>query len=170
MAGTGGDGVFVSRDGGASWASSSAGLAAGWVERLWGDTRSGTLFAQLATGLYRRDGTSAWTAVTDPFATDGKADVDGFLFDSSSPQTVYAFDTSKYWRSADGGKRWQEVEQKGPSMRDMMKGSTDSAQFASMAQDAGNAKILYAGSWSNDGEGRRGLQDGRRRQEVGALG
>ena len=39
-------------------------------------------------------------------------------------------------------------------MRDMMKGNIDSAQFASLAQDAGNPKILYAGSWSNDGEGR----------------
>jgi photosystem II stability/assembly factor-like uncharacterized protein len=154
LAGTGGEGVFVSRDGGASWAPSGSGLAAGWVKRLWGDARSATLFAQLSTGLYRRDANGAWAEVTDPFTSEDKAaDIDGILFDAGSPQVVYAFDTSKYWRSTDGGRRWQEAEQKGPSMRDMMKGNTDSAQFASMAQDAGNPKILYAGSWSNDSEG-----------------
>ena len=56
LAGAGGDGVFVSRDGGAAWASSSNGLAAGWVTKVWGDTRSGTIFAQLGNGRYRRDG------------------------------------------------------------------------------------------------------------------
>lgn len=145
VAGTGGDGIFASRDGGATWAPSSAGLVAGWVQKLWGDARSGTLFAQLATGLYRRDGESSWTEVTEPFATKGKAEIDGFLFDSGSPQNVYAFDNSKYWRSADGGRRWQEAE---------LKGRSDSAQFASMAQDAANASVLYAGSWSSNGEGR----------------
>ncbi len=42
------------------------------------------------------------------------------------------------------------MEQKGPGVRQMMKGSTDSVQFASMAQDRGNAKTFYVGSWSND--------------------
>jgi photosystem II stability/assembly factor-like uncharacterized protein len=150
VAGAGGDGIFISRDGGASWSPSSKGLAAGWTERLWGDPRSGTLFAQLATGLFRRDA-SGWTEVTEPFADGGEAaDLDGFVFDASAPQTIYAFDTSEYWVSTDGGRRWQKVEQKGPSVRQMMKGSTDSAQFASMAQDSGNAKTFYAGSWSND--------------------
>ena len=38
-------------------------------------------------------------------------------------------------------------------MRDLMKGNLASAQFRSLAQDSGNPKILYAGSWSNDGPG-----------------
>ena len=152
LAGAGGDGIFVSRDGGASWSPSSTGLAAGWTEKLWGDARSATLFAQLATGLYRRDG-SSWAEVTAPFSDGEKAEIDGFLFDSSSPQTLYAFDTSKSWRSTDGGRGWQAVEQKEPSMRDLMKGNTDSVQFAAMAQDSGNPKVFYAGSWSNDGPG-----------------
>jgi photosystem II stability/assembly factor-like uncharacterized protein len=107
------------------------------------------LFAQQVTGLFRREGAS-WTEVTEPFSSGESADLDGFLFDSTSAQTVYAFDTSVYWKSTDGGRRWQKVETKGPGMRQMMKGSTDSVQFASMAQDRGDAKILYAGSWSND--------------------
>lgn len=150
LAGAGGDGIFVSRDGGASWSTSGAGLSAGWTEKLWGDARSATLFAQMATGLFRRDG-AAWVEVTAPFSDGKKAEIDGFLFDASSPQTVYAFDTSTYWRSTDGGRQWQEAERKEPSMRDMMKGNLESAQFASLAQDRGNPKVLYAGSWSNDG-------------------
>jgi photosystem II stability/assembly factor-like uncharacterized protein len=149
VAGAGGDGIFVSRDSGASWSPSSAGLAAGWVEKLWGDPRSATVFAQLATGIFRRDGTS-WTEVTEPFSSGEEADLDGFVFDATSPQTIYALDTSNYWLSSDGGKRWQKVEQKGPGVRQMMKGSTDSVQFLSMAQDRGNAKTIYVGSWSND--------------------
>jgi len=150
IAGAGGDGIFVSSDGGASWSASSTGLAAGWVERLWGDPRSNVLFAQLSTALYRRDG-AAWSEVTDPFTTGEVPDLDGFVFDAANPQTIYALDTSEYWLSSDGGKRFTKVVQKGPGMRQMMKGSTDSVQFNSMAQDRGDAKILYVGSWSNDG-------------------
>jgi photosystem II stability/assembly factor-like uncharacterized protein len=156
LAGAGGDGIHRSVNGGASWTPSSEGLSAGWTEKLWGDSRSATLFVRMSAGFFRRDsaGGTSWTEITDPFATDaGKVDIDGFLFDASSPQSVYAFDTSKYWHSTDGGKRWQEVEQKGPSMRDMMKGNTESAQFASLVQETGNAKVLYAGSWSNDSPG-----------------
>lgn len=150
VAGAGGDGIFVSRDGGASWSPSSRGLAAGWTEKLWGDSRSATLFAQLATGLHRWDG-STWSEVTAPFSDGEKAEIDGFLFDASSPSTIHAFDGSKSWRSTDGGRSWQAVEQKEPSMRDMMKGNLESVQFAALAQDSGNPKIFYAGSWSNDG-------------------
>lgn len=38
-------------------------------------------------------------------------------------------------------------------MRDLMKGNLASAEFRSLAQDAANPKILYAGSWSNDTPG-----------------
>jgi photosystem II stability/assembly factor-like uncharacterized protein len=87
----------------------------------------------------------------EPFASGERPDLDGFVFDATNPQTIYALDTSVYWLSTDGGKRFAKVEQKGPGMRQMMKGSTDSVQFNSMAQDRGDAKILYVGSWSNDG-------------------
>jgi photosystem II stability/assembly factor-like uncharacterized protein len=149
VAGAGGDGIYTSRDGGATWAASSDGLAAGWVEKLWGDPRSATLFAQLATGLFRRDGAS-WSEITTPFSDGDEVDLDGFVFDAASPQTIYALDTSVYWLSTDGGRGWRKVEQKGPGVRQMMKGSTDSVQFVSMVQDRGNAKVIYTGSWSND--------------------
>jgi photosystem II stability/assembly factor-like uncharacterized protein len=149
IAGAGGDGVYTSSDGGATWSSSSVGLAGGWVEEMWGDPRSATVFAQLSTGLFRHDGAS-WTELAEPFASGEEVDLDGFVFDAASPQTIYALDTTFYWLSTDGGKRWQKVEQKGPGVRQMMKGSTDSVQFLSMVQDRGNPKVIYTGSWSND--------------------
>jgi len=152
IAGTG-TGIYQSQDGGDSWSPSSNGFSGGWVKKVWSAPGANVLFAQLSVGLYRYDGPGAWSELTAPFESGKSADIDGILFDAGSAQSLYAFDTSKYWRSSDGGRRWQEVEQKGPSMRDMMKGNTESAQFASLAQDRGNAKTLYAGSWSNDGAG-----------------
>ena len=38
-------------------------------------------------------------------------------------------------------------------MRDLMKGNLASAEFRSLAQDPGNPKTFYAGSWSNDTPG-----------------
>jgi len=153
VAGTGGSGIYQSRDGGASWSPSGSGFSGGWTKALWGAPGSAAIFAQLSVGLFRNDGQGSWSEVSEPFAAGKSADIDGILFDSGSAQSLYAFDTSKYWHSTDGGRRWQEVEQKGPSMKDMMKGNTESAQFASLAQDRGNAKTFYAGSWSNDGAG-----------------
>lgn len=153
VAGTGGSGVFESRDGGASWAPAQEGVATGWVKALWGAPGSAALFAQLSVGLFRFEASGEWSEVQEPFERGKSADLDGILFDGAAGNTLYAFDTSKYWRSSDGGRRWQEVEQKGPSMKEMMKGITESAQFASLAQDRGNAKTFYAGSWSNDGPG-----------------
>ena len=61
---------------------------------------------------------------------------------------------AKAWRSADGGARWTALEQKEPSMREMLKGSLETAQFRSLAQDSGDARVFYAGSVSNDESGK----------------
>ncbi|MEO8277341.1 MAG: hypothetical protein ABI639_14095 [Thermoanaerobaculia bacterium] len=152
IAGSAGDGIFASRDGGASWSASNKGLAAGWTEKLWGAAGSPALFADMSYGLVRREGND-WVEVAESFGRGKLSNSGGFLFDTGSPGLIYAFDGSTYWKSADGGRRWQSVEQKGPSMRDMMKGSTDSVQFASLAVESGNPKTMYAGSRSNDTPG-----------------
>jgi photosystem II stability/assembly factor-like uncharacterized protein len=152
-AASGGEGVYRSDDGGASWRPSSTGLAAGWIEALYASPGSATVFAQTSAGLYLRDGSGPWREVRSPFADDKAAEPDGVLFDRSSPQTLYVFDTSRWWRSTDGGRTFQEVKGKEPSMRDMMKGNLESAQFKSLAQDAADAKTFYAGSWSNSTPG-----------------
>ena len=143
-------GIMRSNDHGASWSPIGTGFAAGWIEKLYAG--GGVVFAQTSVGLFRGDGEGNWTAITEPL-DDSEAEPDGILFDRQSPKTVYAFDTSKLFRSTNGGASWSEVEQKELSMRQMMKGITDQAQFRSFVQDSKDPKVFYAGSWSNSSPG-----------------
>ncbi|MBN1920388.1 MAG: hypothetical protein JW892_04035, partial [Anaerolineae bacterium] len=65
-AGTGGGGVFVSRDGGASWQAASAGLTNTDVRALALDGREGTLYAGTQGGgvFVSRDGGASWQAAS----------------------------------------------------------------------------------------------------------
>ena len=153
LAASAGDGVYRSDDGGATWTPSRVGLAAGWVEKLYGAAGSPSLFAQTVVGLWRRDAAGAWTELQAPFEESDEVKLDGVLFDRRAPQGVWAFDASRAWHSADGGARWEEMKTKEPSLRDMMKGNLELVQFRSLAQDLGDPKVLYAGSWSNDAPG-----------------
>ncbi len=154
LAASAGGGVYRSSNGGASWEPSNPGLSAAWVEQLYAGAGSRTLFAQTATGLFRREATGSWTELSEPFADEGdEAELDGLLFDPQSAETVWAFARSSAWRSSDGGRSFRALEKKEPSMRDLLKGNLASAQFRSLAIDPGNPKILYAGSWSNDEPG-----------------
>lgn len=149
LAASSGAGVYRSADGGASWSPSSSGIAAGWVERLYASPRSPALFAQLGTGFFRRDAGGGWTEMSAPFETDGDpAEPDGLIFERQSAQGLWAFDGGTVWHSADGGKSFAALERQEPSMRELMKGSVENPEFRSLAQDPGNPKILYAGSWS----------------------
>ena len=154
LAATDGGGIYRSEDGGDGWAESSSGLAAGWVEAIWAAPGAAAVFAQ-TSGLQRRDASGAWSELVAPFEDDGdEAEPDGVLFERGSPQSLWLFDYARAWRSSDGGARWQELEQKEPSLREMMKGSLESAQFRSLAQDGGDPKVFYAGSVSNDEPGK----------------
>lgn len=154
LAASGGGGVYRSTDGGASWEPSSDGLAATWVEKLYAASGSGVVFAQTGTGLFRRDPDGSWDEKAEPFEDDGdEVELDGLLFERPSPEAIWAFDGASAWRSSDGGKSFRAFEKKEPSMRDLMKGNLSSAEFRSLAQDPGNPKTFYAGSWSNDTPG-----------------
>ncbi len=154
LAASSGGGVYRSADGGTSWAPSTSGLTAAWVERIYAAPGSAAIFAQTATGLFRRDADGTWAEKAEPFEDGGdEVELDGMLFDGKSPEMVWAFDGSSAWRSSDAGRSFRALEKKEPSMREMMKGNLASAQFRSLAQDPGNPGILYAGSWSNDDPG-----------------
>ena len=173
LAASGGGGIYRSGDGGVSWGPSSPGLAAAWVEKLYAAPGSGVLFAQTATGLFRRDADASWLEQAEPFADDGdEVELDGMLFERPSPEAIWAFDSASAWRSSDGGKSFRALEKKEPSMRELMKGNLASAQFRSLAQDPGNPKILYAGSWSNDDPGQAVWKtvDGGRSWKAAGLG
>lgn len=149
LAASSGAGVYRSSDGGGRWSASSTGLAAGWVEKIFASPRSPALFAQLATGLFRREAGGGWTEIAAPFETDGdKVELDGIMPDRQSAQTLWAFDGGQAWRSSDGGKSFAGLERKEPSMREMMKGTIENPEFKSLVQDPGNPKVFYAGAWS----------------------
>ena len=149
-AGAAGDGLFASADGGRTFEPLGTGLAAGWTERLWASPDgTGPVFAQTGAGLFRRDGPESWTQLREPFSDGGPAKVDGFLFDRSSPKRIWAHRSSSWWRSEDAGRSWSRVEVKGPGMKEMLKGKLAEPQFRSLAQDPGDPKVLYAGSWSS---------------------
>lgn len=151
LVGAGGSGIFRSEDGGSGWAASGAGMAAGWPKRIWGVAGGDALFVQMATGLFERDPDGSWLELERPFSSGKSASLEGILFDRGNPGRGWAFNGSRLWTW--DGRRFQEVEKEEPSLRDMMKGKMASAQFQSLAQDPGNPKVLYAGSWSNDEPG-----------------
>jgi len=149
----GGAGLYKTSDGGGTWSQSNRGLAAAWVKKVWAPAKAGgPLYVQTGVGLFRRDG-GTWAEVRQPFDDDEEATLDGILYDRTSPQTVYAFSGSKYWRSTDGGRSWREPERKEPGLRQMMRGDISDPEFKSMAQDAGDAKTFYAGAWSSSDPG-----------------
>ncbi len=172
-AGTTGKGFFVSNDGGETFTPSSNGLGAGWTEKLFAPSAgAGPIFAQLSVGLYRQDGPGAWTEIQAPFKPGEAAKIDGVLFDRQSAKTVYAHDGGRWWRSDDAGRAWRAVEVPQPGMRDMMKGKISGPSFNSLAQDAGDAKIFYAGgSWSKDMGGaavNKSINGGKKWEAAGA--
>jgi photosystem II stability/assembly factor-like uncharacterized protein len=152
-AATGGTGIYRSDDGGVNWDPAGP-LSAAWVGNVWGAPASdASLFAQTSVGLFRRDAAGEWHAVAAPFDDDGDAELDGMLHDRAAPRVLWAYASSRAWRSGDGGATWQELEREEPSMRQLMRGDLTSVQFRSLAQDAGDARVLYAGAWSNDPPG-----------------
>lgn len=152
--GAGGSGFFKSVDGGDTFEAASAGLAAGWTEKLYAPVSSaGPVFAQMSVGLFRMDEPGAWTEIQAPFKPGEGAKIDGIVFDRDSPKKVYAHDGGRWWRSENAGKSWSEVEVPEPSMRDMIKGKLSDPGFRSLVQDPADAKIFYCGAWSSSEPG-----------------
>src|SRR5207237_802091 len=103
---TAGKGFFISTDGGETFTSSSAGLAAGWTEKVFAPAgAAGPIFAQLSVGLFRQDAPGAWVEIQAPFGSEEKAKIDGIVFDRSAPKRVFAHRREKWWRSEDSGRR-----------------------------------------------------------------
>ena len=172
-AGTTGKGFFKSTDGGETFTPMSNGLGAGWTRKLYAPAGgTGPVFAQLSVGLYRQDGPGAWTELQAPFAPGKKVEIDGVLFDRTSPKRVYAHESARWWSSNDGGRSWEAIAIPEPSMRDMMKGKLSGPSFDALAQDAGDAKIFYAGgSWMKETGGaavNKSTNGGKKWEPAGA--
>jgi photosystem II stability/assembly factor-like uncharacterized protein len=149
-AGAGGSGFFMSSDGGRTFQPSSAGLNAGWTQKLYAPAGSvEPIFAQLSVGLFRMDGPGSWREIQAPFSPGEPAQVDGVVFDRDAPKKVYVHHTSRWWRSEDSGRSWSAIEVPEPSLRNMMKGNLSHPEFKSLVQDPVDGKTFYAGAFSS---------------------
>ncbi|HEV7668492.1 MAG TPA: hypothetical protein VGS22_08220 [Thermoanaerobaculia bacterium] len=112
---TEGLGLFRSRDGGHSWQSASRGLG-GFFELLhlavdpsdpnivFASTFGGARYYQI---WRTADGGETWIpAARPPKAGRFLVQTQDFLFDATSPSTIYAATTSGIFRSSDGGATW----------------------------------------------------------------
>ena len=117
-AGTATGGVFVSRDGGASWSALNAGLGGLDVRALAVDPRnSSVLYAGLEGGgvFKSTDGGAHW--VRGSTGMDPTATVRAIVVDPTDSTIVYAADLrTGVYRSDDGGKLWVQID-KGLTMR-----------------------------------------------------
>jgi photosystem II stability/assembly factor-like uncharacterized protein len=113
-AGTGGAGVFVSRDGGLSWRRGGTGLPADVGVSGIAVSMSSASRVYLSTwqhGAYRSDdGGASWRRI-HPAAT-----VSDVAVDPTNPDTVYLGDAGGYsYKSTDGGATWAEMTLPGQS-------------------------------------------------------
>lgn len=105
-AGTNGNGVFRSQDGGASWRDRNEGLADLTIRALLVD-RAGTVYAGTAAGgPYRRgDAEDRWS----PVGTALPKTIHALAADPLRARVLYAGAATRLFRSRDGGKTWASL-------------------------------------------------------------
>jgi hypothetical protein len=108
-AGTYGNGLFQSSDGGSTWASADAGMRDAYVAALaLSPGQSSTVYAAtLGGGVYRSlDSARTWTLAS---AGLNLSLVSALVADPAAPDTLYAATFDGVEKSADGGVSWQGV-------------------------------------------------------------
>jgi len=106
-AGTYGNGLYRSTDGGSNWSSAGAGMRSAYVTALAFGASSTLLAATLGGGVYQSaDGGGTWTPASVGLDV-GIAN--SLLSDPAAPVTVYAALFDGVYRSSDGGGTWQAV-------------------------------------------------------------
>ena len=103
-------GVVKTTDGGASWASASVGLPAGYATSLvLAPSNPSVLYVYVAPGgnvpsqLFRSgDGAATWS----PVVSNQPQSYWQLTIDAFDADTLYASDSGLYWKSTDGGSTW----------------------------------------------------------------
>jgi photosystem II stability/assembly factor-like uncharacterized protein len=106
-AGTYGNGLYRSTDGGANWSSAGAGMRTSYVTAFAFGPSSTLVAATLGGGVYRSaDGGGAWTPSSEGLDL-GLANA--LLADPAAPVAVFAAFSDGVYKSSDGGGTWQAV-------------------------------------------------------------
>ena len=106
-AGTYGNGIYRSTDGGSNWSSAGSGMRTTYVSALAFEASATLVAATFGGGVYRsEDGGDTWS----PSSAGLDAGIaHALLSDPAAPGTVYAALSDGLYRSADGGGTWQAV-------------------------------------------------------------
>ncbi len=143
-AGTNGQGVFISEDGGFSWNSANTGFADSdslTIRVLAIDPDNpAILYAGTNAGLFKsRDGGASWVAVNNGLGGDYANSITQLLIDPANPSTLYAASgMTGLNKSSDGGESWQALNlgEKGK-------------YISALAIDPISPTTLYAGTYEN---------------------
>ncbi|HVR99095.1 MAG TPA: hypothetical protein VMW27_20925, partial [Thermoanaerobaculia bacterium] len=110
-AGSNGQGVFRSDDGGGTWLWISSGLTNLNVQALAVDpTDSRTVYAGTANGLFKTtDSGASWTLSDQGITSAPYGGIRELAVDPEHPTTVFAASLTEVFRSTDGGETWQRV-------------------------------------------------------------
>ncbi|MBI3620740.1 MAG: hypothetical protein HY208_00930 [Nitrospirae bacterium] len=102
-------GLFISRDGGATWNAATGGLEKLWLRAIaLHPVRRGLLYVATGAGVWKSDdGGETWTVLTDGL-TD--PDVRALAIDPAAPDRLYAGTHGALFRSDDGGAIWTKLE------------------------------------------------------------
>jgi hypothetical protein len=142
-AGTWGDGVYRSIDGGGKWTKISTGLADPWISELVIDSQTpSTLYAGTQGGMYKSTNNGEqWTKINTGLA---ELRVDALVIDSHDPSILYlgaGAEGSWYdgyvYISTDGGENWRKVST-----------GLNGDLIYTLALDPYTPSIIYAGTFS----------------------
>jgi photosystem II stability/assembly factor-like uncharacterized protein len=130
-AGTYGNGLYRSTDGGSNWSSASGAMRSTFVTTLAFGQSSALLAGTLGGGVYRSaDNAGTWTPSN---AGLDIALVTSLLADPAAPGTVYASAFDGVYKSADGGGTWLALSNGFPI-----------APVSALASRSGNPRTLFA--------------------------
>ena len=106
-----GGGIYISHDGGHTWAS-SPGMEGKSVRALaQAPSNPKTLVAGAISGVFRsEDGGLSWTQIS-PEASGEIHKVESIAIDPTDPRTIYAGTWHLPWKTTDGGATWNNIKQ-----------------------------------------------------------
>ena len=131
-------GLYVSKDGGVSWASEAEMRGQSIRALTAAPSNPKILVAGTLKGVYRStDGGDHWQMIT-PAGSQELHEVESVAIDPVNPQIIYAGTWHLPWKTIDGGEHWTNIKQ----------GVIDDSDVFSIIVDPKDPKVVYASACS----------------------